>query len=57
MKIVLAAIMLFDLIWFGYGVYTLGWDTIMPMWYKLPLLVGIFSIPIILLLSTLKNNS
>jgi hypothetical protein len=57
MKFILAAIMVFDLAWFIYGVHLLGWNTIMPMWYKLPLLVGFFSLPIITLLSLLKKNS
>lgn len=38
---------IFCLCWIFYGVNKIGWDTIMPMWLKTPLIISFFG-PIII---------
>lgn len=39
---------IFCLCWCFYGATKLGWDTIMPFWFKIPCLISFFGPPLVL---------
>lgn len=45
-KILFVVGWVFFLVWLTWGVTKYGWDWVMPVWYKLPLLLGFYGPPI-----------